>query len=195
MKKILIWVIVVFIICFGLVYFLNKNKQVISNLDGLNSTSTINLGGEGSPDNKFVIPENWLATSSAQFSYSYPADLGTKYINPVDWPPVLNISPEPFSCLEAGRETDRAGVTSKETSVNGDIYCVTKKSEGAAGSVYTSYAYTFSKDNQTFIFTFTLRAPQCMNYDEPKQSECTKEEADFDMINTMDIIQRSLQNI
>ncbi|MDP3958403.1 MAG: hypothetical protein Q8Q36_03005 [bacterium] len=51
----------------------------------------------------------------------------------------------------------------------------------AAGSMYVQYAYAFEKNGETAIFTFSLRFPQCGNYDEPKRSECEGEREAFDI--------------
>ena len=39
----------------------------------------------------------------------------------------------------------------------------------------------FSIKTRLSQLPFSLRAPQCMNYDEPKQSECTNEEKFFNI--------------
>lgn len=110
---------------------------------------------------------------------NFPETLNTKYITAVDWPPATNVMDEPYSCTEAGVDTERAGGTKKED-INGREYCVTKVSDGAAGSTYTQYAYATAEGNdKTKIFTFTLRFVQCMNYDDPEQAECLSERDNF----------------
>ncbi|MFZ2414956.1 MAG: hypothetical protein WAW33_03110, partial [Minisyncoccia bacterium] len=76
--------------------------------------------------------------------------------------------------------------------VNNREYCVTKESEGAAGSIYTNYAYAFPKDTKTIIFTFTTRATQCANYDEPNKTACEKEREAFDLDGIVDRMAQSL---
>ncbi len=134
----------------------------------------------------------WSATSTEKVSFSYPVSLSTSYISTVDWPPVVNILDEDFSCIEAGEETDSAGITSKET-INGKEYCVTKESEGAAGNTYTNYAYAFWKEGKTIILTFSLRQPQCANYPEPQSTICSDEQEDFDLDGVVDRIATSLK--
>jgi hypothetical protein len=118
-------------------------------------------------------------TTASGFAFQFPADLGTKYITPTDWPPVLNIDPHAFSCTEAGVETQQAGQTAQKV-INGHTYCITRESEGAAGSIYTQYAYARGRGNTTAILTFSMRLVQCGNYDEPKKSECDAERTAFD---------------
>lgn len=105
--------------------------------------------------------------------------LSMQYIHPVDWPPQVHIIDEPYQCTSAGNEFERAGIT-EEKFIERHTYCVTKVSEGAAGSTYTQYAYAFPQDEQTAIVTFSLRFTQCANYDEPQQSECESERTSFD---------------
>ncbi len=102
----------------------------------------------------------------------------TKYVTAVDWPASIQIIDEPYSCTEAGDEFQRAGITEEKT-IGNKTYCVTKVSEGAAGSVYTQYAYARAEEDKTRIATFSFRFVQCVNYDEPQQSECKIEQENF----------------
>ncbi len=105
--------------------------------------------------------------------------LTTKYINAVDWPPQVQVVAGPFSCTEP-------------KVIAGRTYCVTKVSEGAAGSTYTQYAYALALGGQVKTFTFTLRFSQCANYDEPQKSECEAERASFDPDQWIDKIVENL---
>lgn len=125
-------------------------------------------------------------------TFQYPETLLAEYIRTVDWPPQVQVLNEQFTCAEAGSETARSGQTLKRM-VDDRIYCVTKESEGAAGSVYTQYAYAFPKDNKTIIFTFTLRATQCVNYDELNKTICENERTAFDIDSIVDRMARSIQ--
>jgi len=111
-------------------------------------------------------------------SPSAVSTLPTKYIFPVDWPPKVSNVNKPFSCLEAGSEASPGGQTQKVV-VNNHTYCVTKETQGAAGSIYTQYAYARAKNNQTEIFTFSLRFVQCGNYPEPEKTACERESQTF----------------
>ncbi len=136
-----------------------------------------------------ATPQSWIENDDATTStaFMYPADLGTKYIHTTYWPPTVQISYQPFSCKEGGSEIMQNGQTQSEM-INSNPYCVTKESEGAAGSVYTTYAYAFPYGNETATLTFTLRFVQCYNYSDPEQSECLKERSSFDMDSIMDQI-------
>jgi hypothetical protein len=138
-----------------------------------------------SPD---VSPNAWETYSdpSRGLLFQYPQHFGTAYIHPVDWPPQVQVLQEPYHCTEGGNETARAGRTEART-VNGHQYCVTTVAEGAAGSLYYQYAYaTQLVPAKTVIFTFTARAVQCGNYDEPRRTVCEQERESFNIDGIMD---------
>lgn len=137
------------------------------------------------------IPTGWVESQNSIGTFYYPADFDTKYIKTVDWPPLLLVIDEKFECSEAGMEFARAGVTQRDM-VDGREYCVTRVSEGAAGSIYTSYAYAFSKDDKMVILTFSLKSTQCDSYDEVQASECKTEREKFNPIGVIDSIAHSL---
>lgn len=138
--------------------------------------------------------------SKTGITFQYPKTLLTEYIQTVDWPPQVQVLNQPFSCTEAGSETARAGQTIKRM-VDDRTYCVTKESEGAAGSIYMNYAYAFplysagstQADRKTIIFTFSLRAPQCANYDEPQRKACESERETFDLDSVVDRMAKSIK--
>jgi tryptophan-rich sensory protein len=147
---------------------------------------------------KYLFVENRMLTEWKLFddqihdtAFFYPETLPTDYIHTVDWPPQVQVIHQPFSCTEGGSEIARAGKTEKLV-VDGDEYCVTKETEGAAGSVYTMYAYAFPKNQKTIILTFALRRVQCANYDDPQKTACEKERLSF---NTDILAHKIIQSI
>lgn len=131
----------------------------------------------------------WIifADEAQDVSFRYPDSFNTTYMRAFDWPPQVQIINELLECIEAGSEIDRAGRTEKNI-INGREYCVTKQTEGAVGSIYTQYAYAVQKDKKTVIFTFSTRATQCGNYDEPQKIECENERVSFDINDLIDRI-------
>lgn len=102
-------------------------------------------------------------------TYAYPEAIATTYIHTQVWPPTVAVTPAIVACTtELHRVEDRA-------------YCVHETSEGAAGSIYTEYAYTPVGGTQanTVMVKFTLRSVQCLNYDDPQQSVCLQERSTF----------------
>jgi hypothetical protein len=164
MKSGLILTIVLVLLVIIVGWFLYYRSPISQS--NLSSTPTVTM-----------LPSNPVTPTLSPNSH-----LLTKYITTVDWPPKINTENTPFTCTEAGSETDRAGQT-KQLVINNHTYCVTKITEGAAGSIYTQYAYARAKNNQTEIFTFSLQFVQCGNYSEPEKTSCEQERQMFD-INT-----------
>lgn len=127
-------------------------------------------------------------------SFQYPENPVVKYMDAIDWPPKVQILDQAFSCTEGGSETSRAGGTVKKV-INGREYCLTKVSEGAAGSTYTQYAYAFPRENKTVIFTFSIRYVQCGNYDESQKTECENLRQSFDLNTVIDKIAQTFKFI
>jgi hypothetical protein len=145
------------------------------------------------PNISQIDTSNWKSFRDTKtgLSFRYPGELDTTYIHALDWPPAFQILEQPFSCNEAGLETARAGRTEGHV-IDGQVYCVTKISEGAAGSIYTQNAYAFPKGNRVVVFNFSLRSVQCANYDDPQKSACQTEQASFDLNNLIHQIATSL---
>lgn len=136
----------------------------------------------------------WITYSDTiqGITFRYPKELTTAYIHTVDWPPKVQIVEGPLTCTEAGEETARAGRTERRM-VDNREYCVTLVSEGAAGSVYTQYAYAFPTQGKVSIFTFSLRTVQCRNYDEEEKSRCESEREVFYLDGLVDKIAKTLE--
>ena len=202
------WLLVPYVIWVGFAGYLNYSiwQFSVSEPEQTYCTQEAKLCPDGSyvgrtgPDCEFAAcpAENgnglWKTITDGKTgaTFQYPERLLTEYIHAIDWPPQVQILNQPFSCTEAGLETAPAGRTEKRM-VDSRIYCVTKKSEGAAGSIYTGYAYAFPKNGKTFIFTFSLRAVQCGNYDDPQKTACENERMSFDMDSTADRMARSIK--
>lgn len=123
--------------------------------------------------------------------FRYPNKLQTQYISLVDWPPRFQVLEQPFLCTEAGDVVAQGGETSRHI-ISGRPYCVTRVDEGAAGSVYSQYAYAFPYGDGEVILTLTLRAPNCENYDEPNRSACDAERESFGLDALVDSIAQSI---
>ena len=146
-----------------------------------------------------IVPADWLsvATGTPAFSFSYPPKLVAVYITPVSWPPQVIVSSTPFNC-QATEATSSLPDRTQDLFVNNHEYCVKARSEGAAGSTYTTYDYTAPTPavfgaGQTITFSFVLQYPQCYNYDEPRQSACTVEHQNFDLNSLIDQMAQSLK--
>lgn len=126
-----------------------------------------------------------------KIAFQYPVSPSLDYVSSIDWPPSVQILDNQFSCTAGGSEIARAGIT-EEKQINGKNYCITKESEGAAGSTYTQYAYIFMKEGKIISLTFSFRFPQCLNYDEPRSTTCQTEQKNFDTDKLIDQIVQTL---
>lgn len=119
---------------------------------------------------------------------SSPVTLNTNYISSVNpWPPQVTFTDGTTSCNETGGDITQNNITAKKL-IKGKMYCVTTQSEGAAGSTYTTYTYSLDMGSKTVSTSFVLRFVQCMNYDEPKQTECKNERSSFNADSLADTI-------
>jgi hypothetical protein len=75
-----------------------------------------------------------------------------------------------------------SGLTTSEELFNNETYCVWRQDEGAAGSTYSEYHITFTKNNTHFTMQFTVQFPQCMNYDGTEQSACQAAQKSFNVL-------------
>lgn len=119
----------------------------------------------------------WLSTTTTDLAFQYPAQVGVEsFVQPSvpdGWPPQVSLAQGTFVC-EASESGARALVT-----VGNRTYCVQRESEGAAGSTYTTYTYSFPRDAGVVSLSFVIRSVQCLNYDEPQQSACQAAQAAF----------------
>lgn len=144
--------------------------------------SCLVLAGCSPAAKETLIPAGWQTVSQSGVTFSYP-ELTTEYMHAQEWPPSVVIEDAPYSC-DSENET---------RTINGAEYCVHEQNEGAAGSVYTDYLYIASRDGgaRAAVLRFTIRATQCYNYDEPKQSACFAERAAFSADTLADGIMRT----
>lgn len=127
--------------------------------------------------NKKGIP---LSEIPQEQIHLFDTSLSTKYIHAQDtWPPVIVRTDAVFSCIESGKEVLQGGKTTSQY-IDGKAYCITVASEGAAGSIYSTYTYTTSYESSTLKTVFTLRLVQCENYNDPNKTACIQERESFD---------------
>lgn len=176
--------VVAVIIVAAAVYALTPNpspEQVYCTQDAKLCPDGSSVGRVG-PSCEFApCPNGDTATES-------PTELHTQYISAHVWPPKITRTKRGYTC---DPETSPSKSRSQRI-VDDRIYCVEQQSGAAAGSVYIDYIYSTVKDGNHVTAEFTLRYPQCANYDEPKKTECEREREAFDLDSTIDrIIQAS----
>lgn len=143
-----------------------------------------------------ILKEGWSVLNDVtnNITFQYPKSISAKYTTLADWPPKVQVVNSSFVCDPSGEENSRAGKTEQVTS-GMNRYCVTKVVEGAAGSVYTQYAFAKEVDGKTVILTFSTKSTQCGNYDEIKKQECEMERNSFNINSTLEEIFDTLKFI
>jgi len=122
---------------------------------------------------------NKTVTDNTQWiTYSYPETLPTKYYHLQDWTATgkVQIINKPYTCSVGEEGQWRV----EQVSVNGKMYCLRTQSEGAAGTIYTTYNYLrpFMDDNASV--TFVIGHPtSCRVYEgSPEEAACDAETFD-----------------
>lgn len=194
MKKLLIWVVILGALAVGgYAYIQNGGVDGPKTDNASSTTKTPEVVNESTANDAI---KNWKVSVGDGLSFSYPADLGTSYITPKTWPPAgYLLGPSgaaPMVCTAGGTETGKTGITASRV-IGGHTYCVTQKSEGAAGSTYTNYAYAFEKDKQVMALIISLRFVQCANYPAAKKTLCEAERKAFNMDSIADKMAQSFK--
>ena len=126
--------------------------------------------------------------------YEYPVNLNTKFINTQKWPPVATVKTGSFVCDETPQTNSALEGTRKRT-IETNSYCIKTVNEGAAGSIYTVYDYTFLKNDKLINFNFALKFLNCDNYSEPEKTNCKNERNSFQIDNIIDKMAQKLSFI
>lgn len=138
----------------------------------------------------------WMLSepTSQGIRFMYPQKLPTTFISAQEWPPLVERTANKYSCKEGPITAADGPVKEAKKHLVGDReYCVTTESDAAAGSMYTTYEYVSTFGDAVYRVVFTLRFPQCLNYDDPQQSACKAEQASFDIDGLVDRIVQSIQ--
>jgi len=141
-----------------------------------------------SPEEK----ELWKERSENNISFQYPEKLTAEYIFTQEWPPTVKIESGDFSCAPTPQEKSSMLEITSQRLVDGRIYCVNVKNEGAAGSIYSSYVYTTPKKGKLVSIGFILQYANCANYDKEQNQACAREREAFDLDLTVDRIAQTI---
>ena len=153
------------------------------------------------PEVKIIIEEIDNG-SEKQPHYDILVDLNTEYIGSQDWkvkivneeekyPPKFKITEGQIDCKKTSSESGLLSRTVKRR-IDGRIYCIESASEGAAGTIYTQYAYSTIKNGSLITVSCVIRYPQCINYSEPHRTECANERETFDLDKIIGYIVKNL---
>ncbi|MFA5098720.1 MAG: hypothetical protein WC461_00675 [Candidatus Paceibacterota bacterium] len=131
--------------------------------------------------------------SNGGISFQYPEKLIAQYIYTQEWPPAVRVNSGTYSCAETPLEKSSLTEVVSQEVVNGRIYCVNVKYEGAAGSVYSSYKYVVPRNGKLIELSFILRYSNCGNYDEVQNQACTSEREKFNINTVVDSIVQTIK--
>lgn len=129
---------------------------------------------------------SWAYVEQDGISFRYPEVFQTSYVYLQAWPPAARVIEGPLVCTRDGSE--REGEVGTRT-IGKRVYCVSEFVSAAAGSTYKEYSYsTETRKNNVIVLTFSIRTPDCANYDEREQLACRREQQNFDMDPVIDRI-------
>lgn len=204
------FIIILLLVFIYIIFFKNKPAKDSSGTDQNQTVCT--MEAKECPDGSFVgrsgpncdfapCPSSLDAASWLNFTdseqkivFSYPKDLGKEYIHAEEWPPVVVVTSEDFTCVTTPETSSQASRVS-ERLINDQQYCISAMSEGAAGSTYTTYIYSTQRAGKLISVKFTLRYPQCLNYDDPQQTACVDERQNFDIDDLIDKVVGSIREL
>lgn len=130
----------------------------------------------------YSLPAQSGDTATEQDGQTEPMGWQAVYISPSYWPPRISTSDEEWSCRETDPTTpDARGAETKRETISGQIYCVSKITEGAAGSIYTNYKFKTQKNDALVVVELATQSPQCTNYPEPERGACEEERKNFEI--------------
>ena len=158
------------------------------NYSSFYSLWTIRENGEEAKDNLWET-----ATNEDGITFQYPKELSARYISLVEWPPLIKIAAGEYSCKTTPQTASNMSPLISQRLVDNRVYCVDVKHEGAAGSVYSSYTYTTANDGKLVSVSFTLRYPNCHNYNEEQDIACANERETFDIDSLIDRIVQTIK--
>ncbi|MBI5071992.1 hypothetical protein HZB93_03850 [Candidatus Falkowbacteria bacterium] len=204
MNKILIVLVVVLLLAAGGI-FVWQNFSGQTNAPATNEPVACTMEAKICPDGSSVgrtgpkcefspcpLPSDWKTSNEGGVEFKYPETLTTKYIDTQEWPPKVTVATGEFTCAETPLTSSLPERVTRRT-VDSRVYCMEEIIGAAAGSTYIEYTYTTARDGKLIAIKFTLRYPQCLNYDNPKQSECLAERETFDMDGVVDRIAATVE--
>lgn len=170
-------------------------KQLLKNKTIIIAIISFALGALIYNYSAIIFQKETTISNNQDITFQYPEELSAQYVSFVDWPPIIKTEAGTYSCKTTPQEASSMSDITSQKIVNNRIYCVNIKNEGAAGSVYSSYIYTTIKNDKLMTVSFTLRYPNCNNYDNEQKNDCVNEREVFDIDSIIDeIVQTIKQN-
>lgn len=128
--------------------------------------------------------------------YMYPDPLPTQFIAAREWPPMVEMTAGEFTCAEESVAATAETMTARETvrhAIDDRIYCRTITASEAGRSIDRRYEYVTAQGDFLARVVFTLRFPECRNYDASRRDACLLERDSFDINAFADRIAQSIR--
>jgi|JI10StandDraft_1071094.scaffolds.fasta_scaffold760787_2 hypothetical protein len=181
-KSIQILLLIILILLAVIVFILFKKDQPTQDPYIIQKTHNVQVDNSTGLENQEKTVNDSAATSLSKTipvlqqvqeiqKYSFKP-LTTTYIRGQSWPPVVSVAQGVYSCMPNVGQNDEV----VERIIGTKTYCVKIHTEGAAGSTFREYTYRTGSTQVTFTLKFT---GSCSNYDEPQNTACETEQANF----------------
>lgn len=155
--------------------FINEGDDVYETTGTIEVNSIRFLGTDGEVKN-YYLPTGFEANYSSFQNYG-------SAVFPIDYykMPGLSIVNGEIECEETNNLDSSLAPRTIKKVIQGHKYCIQASSEGAAGSVYTEYAYTTVKGDSVYLVQFVAHDVNCGNYPEEERVKCEIERETFNL--------------
>lgn len=161
---------------------INNNLIIQSEFDNKVDSDESKVEYSDAEDNSVInyLPDSFRADYVSFQNYSSGVYSAENYPRLESW-----VENGEIECEETSLESSLPLRISKKE-INGRRYCIGTFSEGAAGSVYTEYAYTTVIASRVYLVKFVARYPNCSNYPDEQNMACSRERETFNLDNLVD---------
>ncbi len=155
--------------------FINEGDDTYITTGTIEVNSINFLGTDGEAKN-YYLPVGFEADYSSFQNYG-------SAVFPIDYykMPGLSIVNGEIECEETNNLDSSLAPRTIVKVIKGHKYCIQASSEGAAGSVYTEYAYTTVKGDSVYLVRFIAHDTNCGNYPEEERVKCEAERETLDL--------------
>lgn len=193
-------VLLVAIILFCL-FFIIKNFIKEMRQESNNNVENNNIVKVDNYNNKENVNKENISYIESQLPGNFKADYASFRNYKMQAVRVVNYSGEKhyisdgeIDCNVSSRELSSSEQTYKNE-INDRKYCISSFSEGAAGSVYTTYTYTTVVEDMVYQISFVVRYSNCGNWPEERRIECQTERENFNLDSLVDeVVSYKLEN-
>lgn len=115
--------------------------------------------------------------SSGQYTFSYPSEISTKYIQAYQWPPKVVTVDQTSFCDDVKNITEK--MKTEKRIIAGYDFCVTSVSKVLEDKIINLYAYSLNFENKSFILYFGTKHDNCEELKTDEKFFCESEVISF----------------